>query len=83
MRIEEGQAAAGGQILRDQIEQQRRFAGAGLADDVEMAGPGGRGEPDRRGEAQAEIELAVWIEFAHAGKGRARKDWAPKGRGPK
>ena len=37
--IEQRQPFAGGEVLRDEIEEQRRFAGAGLADDVEVATP--------------------------------------------
>ena len=36
MRIEQRQAFAVGQVLGDEVEQQRRLAGAGLADDVQM-----------------------------------------------
>ena len=39
VRIEQREAFAGGEVLRDQVEQQRRFAGAGLADDVEVPAP--------------------------------------------
>ena len=36
VRIEQRQALAGGEVLRNQVQEQRRFAGAGLADDVEV-----------------------------------------------
>ena len=39
VRVEQRQAFAGREVLRDQVEQQRRFAGAGLADDVEVTAP--------------------------------------------
>ena len=46
VRIEEREPFAGREVLRDQIEEQRRFAGAGLADDVEVAAPRLGGEHD-------------------------------------
>jgi hypothetical protein len=36
VRIEQGEPGAGSEVLRDQIQQQCRFAGAGLADNVEV-----------------------------------------------
>ena len=39
MRVEQCEPGAGREVLRDQVQQQRRFAGAGLADDVEMPAP--------------------------------------------
>ena len=36
MRIEQSEACTVPKVLLDQIEQQRAFAGAGLADDVEV-----------------------------------------------
>ena len=39
VRIEESKSLAGGQVLRNQIEQQSAFAGAGLTDDVEVPTP--------------------------------------------
>lgn len=39
VRIEERQALALREVLRDQVEEQRRLSGAGLADDVEVAAP--------------------------------------------
>ena len=47
MRIEQGEPGAGSEVLRDQVQQQRRFAGAGLADNVEVAPPLFRGEHDQ------------------------------------
>ena len=37
MRVEECDALAGGEVLLDEVEEERALAGAGLADDVEMA----------------------------------------------
>ena len=60
MRIEQREALAGGEVLRDQVQQQRRFAGAGLADDVEVAPPLFRGEHDELArDAGAEKQL-LW-----------------------
>jgi hypothetical protein len=43
VRIEQREPGAGSEVLRDQVQQQRRFAGTGLADDVEMTPPFFRG----------------------------------------
>jgi hypothetical protein len=37
VRVEKCEPLAGGEVLRDQIEKQRRRAGADLADDVEVS----------------------------------------------
>lgn len=37
MRIEQVKALAGNQVLPDQVEKQRAFPGAGLADEIEMS----------------------------------------------
>ena len=47
VRIEQREPGAGGEVLRDQVQQQRRFAGAGLADDVEVPPPLLGGEHDQ------------------------------------
>ena len=39
VRIEQREPFAGGEVLRDEIEEQRDLAGAGLADDVEVPAP--------------------------------------------
>jgi hypothetical protein len=39
MRIEEREPGAGCEVLRDQVQQQRRFTGAGLADNVQVTPP--------------------------------------------
>jgi hypothetical protein len=37
VRVEERDALAGGKVLADQVEEKRALAGAGLANDVEVA----------------------------------------------
>ena len=39
VRVEQGEPGAGSEVLCDQIQQQRRLAGAGLADDVQVPPP--------------------------------------------
>lgn len=65
MRIEEGQPATGCEILRDQIEQQRRFPGPRLADDVEMAGPCIGRQEDRLAKMRTDVEAVLDIEKGH------------------
>lgn len=42
VRVNEPDAVAGGDVVHDEIAQQRRFAGAGLADEVEVMALVGR-----------------------------------------
>ena len=39
VRVEQCESGAGSEVLHDQVQQQCRFAGAGLADEVEMPPP--------------------------------------------
>ena len=65
VRIEQRDAATGGEVLGNQIEEQGRFAGAGLPDDIEVARSRGRGEGHRRIDPVSKIEVVVNIKSAH------------------
>jgi len=39
VRVKQREPFTRREVLRDQVEQQRRFAGAGLPDDVEVSAP--------------------------------------------
>ena len=78
MRIEESQALAGDEVLPDQIEQEGAFAGAGLADDVEMTAAFLRIEHDqfarRAGtDCRAAVMAVSWV--GREPVCRAHRDW--------
>ena len=47
VRVEQSEPGTASEVLCDQVQQQRRFAGAGLANNVEMPPPLFRGEHDQ------------------------------------
>ncbi len=54
-------AAAGRQVLGDQVEEKRGLAGAGLADDVQMAPARGIVEGERLAAVEAEHNRNMWV----------------------
>jgi hypothetical protein len=64
VRVEQGQPLAGSEILCDQVQQQRRFAGASLADDLQMPAPlVGSEHHEIARDAGAEKQLLWWCSF--------------------
>src|SRR5438067_855883 len=62
MRVEQRETLACREVLRDQIQEQRRFTGAGLADDVEVPAPRLRGEHDGMARNAGTETKLLWLQ---------------------
>ena len=70
VRIEQGETFAGREVLPDQVEQKRAFAGAGLPDHIEMPAPLFRVEQDIAAQrVGADAELLIECSHSQNGAG--------------
>jgi hypothetical protein len=67
--IEESEAFAGGEVLADQVEEKRALAGAGLADDVEVAAALVWCEHDRIAQNGVGTDAKLLVVCGHSRKG--------------
>ena len=82
VRVEEGDALAGGDVLQDQVLEEGRLAGAGLADRVEVLPAIGTAKAEGGGIAAPADPLAdpCQVVIAHGREGSPPRD-APEGTG--